>query len=447
MKRYDETVAQELSPEAVQQQVDRILGSEKFSRSKRLRSLLRFTVNQTLQGNADTLKEYVIGTEVLKKPGSYDPRRDSLVRVLASRLRVKLREYYHNGGSDDPLVIEFPKGKYVPRFQRRELLQTEIEKKLRARNAYSLGKFIASKYTEEALAESTEHFREAIDADPTWALPHIELATVLSLQAVLQYRRPREVWAQVRIEAEMALQLDEMSSEAHLCLGLMYAYFDWRWPDAEHHFEKAVERDSYSGAGHLWRALACLIPANQMEAAEDELIKAGQLAPAPFLDEGYALAKYLEGQYQQVLDLPESTALPEWTGWLRGNALAALGRIDEAIEQLAKLEQTTRVLSSLGYIYGSDGQTEKAQQILTQLRQRREEGKWVPNYQMAVVEAGLGNRSEALAFLQEGMREKETALAYTAVDPCLNSLRTTPKFVEMEARIFAVPTLPSQDGE
>ena len=66
------------------------------------------------------LKEYVIGTEVLKKPDTYDPRSDSLVRVLASRLRVKLKEYYNDGGSEDPLVIEFPKGKYVPKFQRRD---------------------------------------------------------------------------------------------------------------------------------------------------------------------------------------------------------------------------------------------------------------------------------------------------------------------------------------
>src|ERR1700740_3675341 len=159
MSRYDKVqTVEELSPEAIQSEVERILASEKFARSKRLRSLLRFTVSQTLQGNADTLKEYVIGTEVLKKPDSYDPRSDSLVRVLASRLRVKLKEYYRDGGEDDPLVIEFPKGKYVPRFQRREQLQTEVEKKLRARNAYSLGKFISVRLTEPALAESASHF-------------------------------------------------------------------------------------------------------------------------------------------------------------------------------------------------------------------------------------------------------------------------------------------------
>src|SRR5579871_1539805 len=128
MLRYDKVqVSEDLSPEAIQSEVERILASEKFSRSKRLRSLLRFTVAQTLQGNAHVLKEYVIGTEVLHKPESYDPRSDSLVRVLASRLRVKLKQYYANSGSEDALVIHFPKGGYVPIFQRREQIRAESE--------------------------------------------------------------------------------------------------------------------------------------------------------------------------------------------------------------------------------------------------------------------------------------------------------------------------------
>src|SRR5579871_3783259 len=185
MSRYDKLpkTVEELSPEAIQSEVERILASEKFARSKRLRSLLRFTVAQTLQGNADTLKEYVIGTEVLKKPDSYDPRSDSLVRVLASRLRVKLKEYYSDGGSEDPLVIEFPKGKYVPRFQRREQLQTEIERKLRARNAFSQGRFRADTLNEASLTEAARNFEESVEADPSWPAAHEALAKVYALQA------------------------------------------------------------------------------------------------------------------------------------------------------------------------------------------------------------------------------------------------------------------------
>ncbi len=283
MKRDELEVMPELvSPEAVQSEVERILASKKFGRSKQLRKLLQFTVEQTLQGHADVLKEYVIGTEVLNKPESYDPRRDSLVRVMASRLRMKLKEYYNNGGAEDPLVIHLPKGQYVPRFQTRQSLQTEIGQKLRARNVCSHAKFLSAKFTEEALAESVRYFEEAIEADPQLVAARSGLANVLALQGFLGLRRPAEVWPAVRAAARTALDLDEMGPEAHICLGMADAFSDWEWQSAASHFGKAIEADPYSSAGHLWHALAVRIPAGQIREALAEMEGAAELARRHF---------------------------------------------------------------------------------------------------------------------------------------------------------------------
>lgn len=441
MSRYEKaTIPEELTPEAIQNEVERILASEKFARSKRLRSLLRFTVAQTLQGNADMLKEYVIGTEVLKKPDSYDPRSDSLVRVLASRLRVKLKEYYSDGGSEDPLVIEFPKGKYVPKFQRRELLQTEVEKKLRARNAYSLGRFVATKLNESSLAEAAMHFEEAIEADPDWPQAHIGLAYVYTFQVLLGYRRPREVWPMVRAQADAALQLDEMSADAHILLGIVCSLSEWRWRDGESHFLKAIERDTYSGAGRLWRALAGLIPTGKLSAAAEELVKAHDLAPAAFLDEAYLLSLYFSEQHDAVLRLTEhpsdSGTMPAWRQWMRGCALAAMGKTQEAIRVLAADDTDARMIASLGFVAGSAGEHDKAQDALARLKERRDRGMWTSNYDLALVQTGLGNRNEALALLQEALREREPWMAFLTVDPRLSSLRTMPKFTGLARRIL-----------
>ena len=445
MSRYERPImSHELSPEAVQNEVEKILSSDNFARSKRLRSLLRFTVAQTLQGNAETLKEYVIGTEVLKKPDSYDPRSDSLVRVLASRLRVKLKEYYSNGGSDDPLVIEFPKGKYVPRFQRREQLQTEIEKKLRARNAYSLGKFVASKFSEQALAQAAEHFQEAIEVDPNWSLPHVGLANVYAFEAFLGFRRPREIWPVVRAQAEYTLQLDEMSSEAHICLGMAYALFDWRWRDAESHFQKAIERDSYSGAGHVWRALAVLIPMGKLAAATDELAKARELAPAPFLEEAEVLAQYFGEQYDAVLEhtarRAEAGPMPAWLPWVRSCALAGLGKTarkpSNSCRSWSREIRTVRESSRRwATCTGWRASRTRLGRSLVRLKQRREHGDYVSNYDLALVEAALGNRNEAVAVLQEALREREPWVVFLGVDPRMAALRTSPKFTSLVRRI------------
>jgi tetratricopeptide (TPR) repeat protein len=443
VKRYDdETMSNDLSPEAVQTQVERILGSEKFARSKRLRSLLRFTVTQTLEGHADTLKEYVIGTEVLKKPDTYDPRRDSLVRVLASRLRVKLKEYYNDGGSEDPLVIEFPKGKYVPRFQRREQLQTEVERKLRARNAYSLGKFLATKFNERSLNESSEHLEEAIEADPNWPAGRVSLASVYAFQGFFGFRRPREVWPQARAQAEAALNLDEMSSEAHIVVGMAHALYDWRWRDADSHFHRAIERDPYASNGHLWRAIAFLIPTGKMQEAQEELNHAHELTRAPFLDEGTALALYYAEHYEEVLKIsehPMNGPMPAWLPWIRSCALLGMNRAQEAIQLLERLHREepgrVRITSTLGFAYGRAGQPDRAKEILSALQDRRAAGGWVGNYEIALVQTGLGDKNEAVALLQEAVREKESAVAFMSVDPRLKSLRDVPKFEGLTHRV------------
>jgi TolB-like protein len=107
-------------PAGVQEQVEKMLCSPVFSRSRRLCRFLRFTVDQTLQGRQSALKEYLVGVEVFGKSESFDPRIDSIVRVEARRLRVKLEAYYRTEGSNDPIVILFPKGSYIPTILRRE---------------------------------------------------------------------------------------------------------------------------------------------------------------------------------------------------------------------------------------------------------------------------------------------------------------------------------------
>ncbi len=346
MKRDDSPLIPEpFSSEAVQNELARILADQKFLRSKKLRRLLQFTVEQTLQGNADALKEYIIGTEVLNKPGTYDPRRDSLVRVMASRLRAKLKEYYSNGGTEDAVVIELPKGQYVPRFQTRESRQSEIEQKVHARNACSHAKFLAAKFTAETLAESAQLFQDAMEGDPRLVAAHAGLAHVYALQAFLGLRRPIEAWPLARAAAKTALEMDEMGSEAHLCLGMAEAFFDWRWPAAESQFGKAIETDPYSGAGHLWRALAVLIPTGRMPAAQAEIAQARELAPAPFLQEAEALTLYFAGEHQRVLELTEQPVNKEagssWLLWTRGMALAAVGWSQAAVDLLKRIDQIT----------------------------------------------------------------------------------------------------------
>lgn len=90
-----------------------------FAQSDRLGRFLRFTVEATLSGSSETLKEYLIGTEVYDRKPPYHPNEDSIVRSEARRLRAKLKEYYEAAGDVDPVFIYYRPGSYVPVFRLR----------------------------------------------------------------------------------------------------------------------------------------------------------------------------------------------------------------------------------------------------------------------------------------------------------------------------------------
>lgn len=80
-----------------------------------MRQFLQFVTEGALSNQ--TLKETTIGVEVFGRPPAYDSSVDPIVRVEARRLREKLQQYYDRDGSDDPIVVNLPKGGYTPGFE------------------------------------------------------------------------------------------------------------------------------------------------------------------------------------------------------------------------------------------------------------------------------------------------------------------------------------------
>ncbi|MGH9520231.1 MAG: tetratricopeptide repeat protein, partial [Terriglobales bacterium] len=104
--------------EAIRQQLERILASRVFFSAQRSQAFLRYVVAKSIDGLAP--KEYEIAVDVFGRSSDYDPAVDAAVRVEASRLRSRLREYYSTEGQLDPVVIDMPKGGYACVFAFRE---------------------------------------------------------------------------------------------------------------------------------------------------------------------------------------------------------------------------------------------------------------------------------------------------------------------------------------
>ncbi|HEY2468837.1 MAG TPA: tetratricopeptide repeat protein [Terracidiphilus sp.] len=99
---------------AIRPQLERILASKVFFPAQRSQAFLRYVVEKSILGSIP--KEYEIAVDVFERSANYDPAVDSTVRVEASRLRNRLREYYDTQGKHDPISIDIPKGGYSAVF-------------------------------------------------------------------------------------------------------------------------------------------------------------------------------------------------------------------------------------------------------------------------------------------------------------------------------------------
>ena len=117
VKTTNQDIGQQPGDLEIRAALNRVVSSAHLSKSPQLANFLRFVVEQELAGNGSRIKAYTIAADALGRDSSFDPQSDPIVRVEAGRLRRALKHYYSNGGCDDPVVIDLPRGHYVPVFR------------------------------------------------------------------------------------------------------------------------------------------------------------------------------------------------------------------------------------------------------------------------------------------------------------------------------------------
>jgi TolB-like protein len=109
--------AQHITPELIRHQLHLLTSCEEIRKSNVLAKFLVFIVEEQLAGHIDNIKEYTIGVKALGRASDFNPQLDAIVRIHAGRLRRAIYEYYQGSGINDRLIINIPKGSYVPVFE------------------------------------------------------------------------------------------------------------------------------------------------------------------------------------------------------------------------------------------------------------------------------------------------------------------------------------------
>jgi serine/threonine protein kinase/tetratricopeptide (TPR) repeat protein len=313
----------------------------------------------------------------------------------------------------------------------RQLPEEEPHPDVEAYNAYLKGRYHWNKRTAEGLREGTGHFRTAIEIAPGYARAHAGLADSYLLLGIYGLEPPREVMPKARAAAERALELDGKLAEVFASLGCVEALYEWRWREAEKDFQRALELDARYATAHQWYAVNSLAPLGRFKEAFAVMERARRLDPLSLpIQASLGLLHYFAGdcekavaEFENALRLDPRFAMAHF---FLGLAQVQMGQSDSAIASLEKAislaDSAAEMESALGYAYAAAGATERAQQVLGGLLERRER-QYVSPVLLAQVHAGLGEADQALRWLDTAWAERAADLVWIAVRPTFAGLR------------------------
>jgi TolB-like protein/DNA-binding winged helix-turn-helix (wHTH) protein len=310
---------------------------------------------------------------------------------------------------------------------------------------YLRGRFFLNRRTEAALKQALGSFQKAIAADAAYAPAYSGLAdsySSLGASSIVGGLPPRQAMPEARAAALKALQIDGTRAEAHTSLAMVHLLYDWDLAASDKEFQRAIELDpNYTTAHHLYSH--CLLPLGRTEASLAESKRALELEPLELLV-GIHLGwhYYYARQYDQAIEqfrktleldpaFPQARRYAAWAYSQKGMHPEAIAALRAALDSR---EQAPEIQGELGYALAVAGRRAEALAMLEGLRSLSAT-RYVSAYSVALVHAGLGDRDQALAWLDKAYTERSDYMPYLGLEPMLDSLRSDPRFAALVGRV------------
>ena len=306
---------------------------------------------------------------------------------------------------------------------------------------YLKGKFFWNKRTGEFLKQAAEFYRQAIEKDPNYALAYSGLAETYVLFSSYDVAPATDSMPQAKAAALRALAIDDSLAEAHTALAFYLANYEWDRESSEKEYRRAIELKPNYSTAHHWLG-ADLGNIKRFDESIAEMRRAEELDPLSAIigtnlgDMLVHARRYDEAiaQYKRVLVRDPNFAYGHRAlGWAYGSKGMYEGAIVETRAAMA-LREGSSSKGFLGLWLAKSGKRDEALKLLGEIKQESART-YVQGYTFALIYLGLGEKEEALNYLEQHMLSRaETANTY-ATAPELDELRSEPRFKEMLKRM------------
>lgn len=298
---------------------------------------------------------------------------------------------------------------------------------------YLKGRYFWNKRTADDTKKAIDYFDQAIQGDANYALPHAGLADIYQITGRPQLARK---------EVQKALELDDQSAEAHNSLANSLYLFNHDWAGADKEFKRALELDHNYAPAHHWYSMYLALKGSKEEALV-EAEQAYELDPlSPVV--GANLAKILQEagqddraieQAKKTLDLePKSAVTHAVLGIVYEDKHMSTEAIKEYQRALELGGPPDEIRGLLGHAYAVSGNRSEAEKTIAELKEL------LPDHtratlDLAVVFSGLGDKSNALHWLDKAEESHVTDLIGIGQDSHFAELRSDLRFQAMVQRL------------
>jgi len=241
-----------------------------------------------------------------------------------------------------------------------------------------------------------------------------------------------------RNAANRAIELDSSSSEAHVSLAVVQAFYDWDWPAAEKNFVRALELNPNNAKARAWYALT-LQPQRRFDEAVLQAQKAIELDPLSFqVSNVLGVSYYLAGNNEEALRCARQTLQidPRFASAyaLSGMALEHERKYELAIAEYQKGLQLAPghsfIQGRLGHAYAMAGRRDDALKLLKEMLAKRDANN-LSDLHIGYTYAGLGDANALFDQFNRAYRRRDPDLPYLNADPIFDVFRADPRFAGM----------------
>jgi len=312
-----------------------------------------------------------------------------------------------------------------------------------AYDLYLKGRHSWHKGTPPDVKNSIAYMEQAIALDAKYAAAYAGLADAYILWANFELEPPWETLTRARRAAHTAVELDPDSAEARYVLGAVLAVADWNWSAGEREFLRALELKPSLASAHMAYSVLCLSTVGRFDEAIDHLRVALELDPRSLmlrtaLGQTYVFAGRADAGIEQLREVQKLDAGFVWNDLTLAWAYLAKAEYDDALQLLERITDPAREIPNhaglIGYTHARLGNRRQAEAALQRLRDQFS-GAWIPPVEVAGIYNALGDRDEALDWLERAVQQRSMMSAILVDDPRFRDLWSHPRFSALVKRL------------